>query len=120
MPSRERDEARTGARPSVEPMQPLGTLQPLAQPNRAELGFDERARTWPRGQPERVPERLEAVGELDLVALAPTEELDPLQALVARRLDRVERVDEPGRAARVGGIEREPMDVHRPLEREVV
>ena len=69
---------------------------------------------------DRLVDRLEPVREVDLVALGAAQELDPRRALLGGPGDRVEGVEEPGRNAAVGGIEREPVAVHPPLEVEEV
>ena len=78
---------------------------------------------WPR-TPEARPrawlKRLEPIGQLALVPLPSSEELDPGQSLVGCDLERVQRVDEPRGVARERRVEREPVDVHAPREGEEV
>ena len=73
-----------------------------------------------RLQPEPLVQRLEPVGELELVALGAAEELDPPRALRGGRLDRVERRDLARGPAGEQRVERQLVEVHAVPEQEVV
>ena len=69
---------------------------------------------------EALVERLEPVGELELVALGSAEELDAPRALGRRGPDRLERRDLARRPAGERGVERELVEVHAAVEQEEV
>jgi len=73
-----------------------------------------------RRQPEALVERLDAVGELELVALGAAEELHPGGTVGGRRGQRVERGDLARRPAREGRVERQLVEVHAVAESEEV
>src|SRR5439155_396826 len=79
---------------------------------------DARAPLWGPHE-EGLVQRLEAIGEDELVLLAAAEELDTRQPFGGARLEHVERIQKAGRATPELGIEAEPVGEERAAEREV-
>src|SRR3954451_2351635 len=105
--------------PVVDLPRELRALATATEPKPPRPRRDGRAASRAARKAEPEVERLEPVGELDLVPLGAAEELRPGRALPSCEPQRVERVHDPGRKTAVGGIEREPVQVHLPLEHEV-
>ena len=80
------------------------SAEPLARGQRAERV---------RGEADSLVERLEPVGQLELVALVAAEELDARQPVLRGDAERLERRDDARRAARERRVERQAVDEHR-------
>src|SRR3954451_7084386 len=95
-------------------------LQPQAGRDDRSVDRGPHGATRARREADALVQRLEPVGQLDLVALSATEELDAHGALLGRSFDRVQRCDEPRREPAERRVEREAMHVHAALEEDVV
>src|SRR5918999_2460995 len=104
----------------VDPAEGGRALQLLAYPDAAHPARDSNLALHRAGEAEGFVERLQPVRELELVALGAAEELDPRRALGRGDFDRIERVHGAGREPADARVERDPVDVHPALEREVV
>src|SRR5947209_6895117 len=95
----------TGRRPQCPSRSRFAPLQAQAQADLQRSGTRRCAAASASRQSETLVQRLQVVGEFELVALDAPEELDSPDTLGGSGLDRIERIYEAGREARVRGVE---------------